>query len=660
MKNRGLILSLCFLASISVFSQEYSLKYGKVSDDELKMTVYQKDTTAAAVVIYDDGYTAYDIVNDRFQLYTDYKKKIKILKQEGVDEANITIPYYYKNSLEREMISGIEATVYNIEAGKVVKTKLERKYIFDEELSNRYRRTKFSVPGVKVGSVVEIKFRKSTGLVYSIDPWGIQGDIPVILSTYEVKIPEYFQYNIETKGYENIQVVETPDNQQFSIGNSSSGPNIVTCTSRNIKFKAKDVPALKDENYVWCVNDYLSAVRFELKATNFPYEFYKPYSQTWENLEKTLRDDTDFGLNMKMQNPFKDETKELLASVTDEKEKIEKIYNYIKSRISWNEKYSFMGNQYKDAIKDKTGNNGQINMVLLSMLKDAKIKAYPVLISRRSTGRLPYTFPSLDQLNTFVVAAETADAKVYYMDGSAIHGGLNMLPVDLMVDRARIFDDGHTEKWANLTNISKNQEIFIINSQLDAEGNMKGTLNTAYSFQNAYAYKQKYQAAKDSTEFIEKIQELNHITIDNFKVIGKEPMSTVVKEEIGFTKNYEIAGGYIYLNPMIFAHMTENKFTQTDRKLPIEFSYPTSYLINCNITLPENYQVVEIPKSVKIVLNENCKCIYYVQQEGNKVSLSYRFDMNQTIFPFTDYNAIKEFYGQLVTKNQEMVVLKKI
>jgi len=660
MKNCGLILSFCFLVSISVFSQEYSLKYGKVSDDELKMTVYQKDTTAAAVVIYDDGYTAYDIVNDRFQLYTDYKKKIKILKQEGVDEANITIPYYYKNSLEREMISGIEATVYNIEAGKVVKTKLERKYIFDEEVSNRYRRTKFSIPGVKVGSVVEIKFRKSTGLVYSIDPWGIQGDIPVVVSTYEVKIPEYFQYNIETKGYENIQVVETPDNQQFSIGNSSNGPNIVTCTSRNIKFKAVDVPALKDENYVWCVSDYLSAVRFELKATNFPYEFYKPYSQTWENLEKTLKDDTDFGLNMKMQNPFKDETKALLASVTDEKEKIEKIYSFIKDRISWNEKYSFMGNQYKDAIKDKTGNNGQINMILLSMLKDAKIKAYPVLISRRSTGRLPYTFPSLDQLNTFVVAAETADAKVYYMDGSAIHGGLNMLPVELMVDRARIFDDGHTEKWANLTSISKNQEIFIINSQLDADGNMKGTVNTAYSFPNAYAYKQKYQAAKDSTEFIEKIQELNHITIDNFKVTGKEPMSTVVKEEIGFTKNYEVAGGYIYLNPMIFAHMTENKFTQTDRKLPIEFNYPTSYLINCNITLPENYQVVEIPKSVKLVLNENCKCVYYVQQEGNKVSLSYRFDMNQTIFPFTDYNAIKEFYGQLVTKNQEMVVLKKI
>lgn len=660
MKNRGLVLLFCFCATVTLFAQDFSLKYGKVSDDELKMTVYQKDTTAAAVVIYDDGYTAYDIVSGRFQLYTDYKKKIKILKQEGVDEANITIPYYYRNSLEREMVSGIEATVYNLEGGKVVKTKLERKYIFDEEINNRYRRTKFSIPGVKVGSVIEVKFRKSTGLVYSIDSWGIQGDIPVIRSSYEVKIPEYFQFNIETKGYENIKVVETPENQQFSISDGTGTPNIVTCTSRDLKFFAQDVPALKDENHVWCVNDYLAAVRFELKATNFPYEFYKPYSQTWENLEKTLRDDTDFGLNMKIQNPFKDETKVLLASVTDEKEKIERIYSFIKSRISWNEKYSFYGNQYKDAIKEKTGNNGQINMILLSMLRDAQIKAYPVLISRRSEGRLPYTYPSLDQLNTFVVAAETTEGKVYYMDGSAIHGGLNMLPVDLMVDRGRIFDASHTEKWADLTNIAKNQEIFIVNTKLDADGSMKGTLNTAYSFQNAYAFKKRFLAAKDSAEFIEKLQESNHITIDSCKILGKEPMSSVVKEQVAFSKNYDLAGGFIYLNPMIFAHLTENQFTQTDRKLPIEFNHPTSYLINCTIILPDNFQVVEIPKSMKLTLNENCKCIYYIQQEGNKLSLSYRFDMNQTIFPFSDYNVIKEFYGQLVTKNQEMVVLKKI
>ncbi|MDO9154736.1 MAG: DUF3857 domain-containing protein [Paludibacter sp.] len=660
MRRICVILSLSIYLASNLLSQEFSYKYGKITNDELKMTVYAKDTTAAAVVIYDDGYTAYNILSNKFQMQTDYKKKIKILKQKGVDEANFEIPYYYKSQSEREMIISLEAVAYNLENGKVVKTKLEKKYIFDEELSNRYRRIKFSVPNVKVGTVIEVKFSNSTNLVYSINPWKIQGDIPVIYSFYEVKIPEYFKFNIQTKGFEHIKVSETEESQQFTVGSGSDGLNIVHCTSRNIKFTAKDVPALKDEVYVWCVNDFLSGVRFELKATNFPYEYYKPYSQTWDDLENNLKKDTDFGTNLKMTNPYKNEIKALISSVTDEKEKIEKIYGFFKENIRWNEKYSFWGNKAKDLPKERTGDNGQINMLLLSALKEAKINAYPVLISRRSTGRLPYGFPSLDQLNTFIVAAKTYDNKTYYMDGSATNGGLNMLPVDFLVDRARVYNETEHEKWVDLTQISQNKEMAVLQVNMNKEGNLSGQRSTIYTYQNAIAYKNKFQAAKDSAEFVEKFENENNINVSDMKIEGKEPMSNAVKEEINFTKTFENTGGFIYLNPMIFTHIETNKFTQTDRKLPIEFNYPNSYSLNCTITLPDNYQVVEIPKSLKISLNENCNCTYLVKQEGNKLLVNYRFELNQIIFPFSDYNAIRDYFGQVVTKNHEMVVLKKI
>lgn len=660
MKKIYLLFSLFVFMMPPAHSQEYSYKYGKITNDEINMTVYQKDTTASAVVIYDDGYTKYGVLNNRFQLTTEYKKKIKILKQTGINEANIDIPYYYKSSTSRESIAGIEAFSYTLENAKIVKTKLERKYIFDEEMSDRYRRIKFSIPNVKVGSVIELKFSKSTDLVYGIDPWGIQGDIPVNYSYYEVVIPEYLKFNIDTKGFEKIDVVETSENQQFVLSGSTSANNLLTCTSRYIKFTAKDIPALKDENYVWCVNDFLSGIRFELKATNFPNEFYKPYSQTWEDLEKVLIDETDFGKNLKISNPFKDVMTKELASVTDEKEKIAKIYEFVKNHISWNEKYSFHGNNAKDAVKLRTGDNGQINMILLSALKDAKIKAYPVLISRRSLGRLPFTYASYDQLNTFIVAAETSSGKVYYMDGSAIHGGLNMLPVDLLVDRARIFDNEHTEKWVDITSIERNQKIRTVNVEMNEDGNMSGLLNTVYTYQDAYLYKQQFEAAKDSADFVESFENTNHVNVDTFRVEQKNPMSNIVKEKIFFSKTNESAGEYIYLNPMIFTHLSENEFIQPERKLPIEFNYPSTYMLSCNITLPDNYEVIEIPKSIKLVLNENCKCIYVVKQNANVLNLSYRFDMNQTIFPTTEYQAIREYFGQIATKNQEMLVLKKV
>jgi len=245
MKKITIALFFFFCLFTELYAQEYSLKYGKITNDELTMKVYTKDTTAAAVVLYDDGYASYEYTpTSGFKLEMELKKKVKILKQEGIDEATISIPYYSGNSDERESISGLDAVSYNMEDGKVVKTKLDKKYLFDEEISNNYRQMKFSIPNVKAGTVIEYKYKLNSGRVYSIPEWSIQSDIPVVYSSFEVLIPEYFIFNIETKGYENIKDVETTANQTFTISNGTGTDNTVTCQSRDIKFSAKEVPAL--------------------------------------------------------------------------------------------------------------------------------------------------------------------------------------------------------------------------------------------------------------------------------------------------------------------------------------------------------------------------------------------------------------------------------
>lgn len=651
----------CLCMQTALFAQEISLKYGKINNSELTMSTYSNDTSAVAVILYEDGYCSYDVVNSNFQLGFEFSKKIKILKQEGVDIATISIPYYTRSAESREQITNLEAIAYNLENGKVVKSKLEKKYIFDEELGNRYRQIKFSIPNVKKGTVIEYKYKKSSNLLYNIDDWNIQGKIPVINSRYEVRIPEYFYFNVDTKGYESIKVDEKPGNMQFHLGQNSNGPIIVSCSSRELVFTAKDVPAMKDEVYVWCVNDFLSGVRFELKGTKFPNDFYKPYSQTWEDLEKYIKDESDFGTNMKMQNPYKDEIKALVEKATDEKEKIELIYSFIKSQIRWDETYSFYGNRAREAVKNGKGDNGQINMILLSALRDAGIKAYPILLNRRSSGRIPYTFPSFNKLNTFIVAAQTSDNKTYYMDGSAVHGGLNMLPVNLLVDRARVFDPNIPEKWIDLTSISRNQQVSIIQAKLEPTGALNGEVNTVYTNQLAYMYKSTFANEKDSTDYVEKFQSSNQMVIDSIKVTGKEPMSSRIVEIIKFKKNSNAEGQFIYINPLIFLHMKENRFTQSERKLPIEFSYPYTYVTNCTLIIPDNYKVEELPKSLKIMLNEKAGlCTYQITQIENKIQIAYRFDLNQIVFPQTEYAAISDFFGQTVNKNLEMIVLKKI
>ena len=60
-------------------------------------------------------------------------------------------------------------------------------------------------------------------------------------------------------------------------------------------------------------------------------------------------------------------------------------------------------------------------------------------------------------------------------------------------------------------------------------------------------------------------------------------MSNIVKEKIFFSKTNESAGEYIYLNPMIFTHLSENEFIQPERKLPIDLIIWEYVLVNRHI-----------------------------------------------------------------------------
>jgi hypothetical protein len=125
-----LALTVCFfILNGALWAQDISLKYGKVTNYELNMKVYDKDSTAEAVVLYDDGYTSYEYVSNDFRINQELKQKIKILKQEGVDRATISLPYYYKSNGDREVITNLEAYSYNMEDGKIVRDDKSGKYV---------------------------------------------------------------------------------------------------------------------------------------------------------------------------------------------------------------------------------------------------------------------------------------------------------------------------------------------------------------------------------------------------------------------------------------------------------------------------------------------------------------------------------------------------
>ena len=88
-----------FLSAQATGTLTLNKKLGKPTPEELSMSVYAPDSSAEAVVLYNETTVDYNWALNDFRLNYNYKKRIKILKEEGISQANVNIVY-----IERKLV----------------------------------------------------------------------------------------------------------------------------------------------------------------------------------------------------------------------------------------------------------------------------------------------------------------------------------------------------------------------------------------------------------------------------------------------------------------------------------------------------------------------------------------------------------------------------
>ena len=635
---------------------EPNLKWGKPTDQELQMTEYALDKEADAVVLYHKTDVSYQFTNNDFRVIYRVNTRLKVLKPEGKRVADGQIAYLENetNRTRREIVTGLKATAYNMEDGKLVKTKMERSMTSEERLDKNQMVLKFSVPQVKVGTVIEIEYRIDSDYYGNICDWYAQRDIPVLYTCYELSIPEWFTFNIEETGMNHMEKKESsePMTLLFSGGTENILTNIKTFVGRNL-------PALKDDDFVWHAADYGDKVTAELAGIFIPGSVYKSYTSTWDDIDNQLLSDEDFGGRLKRNSPLKDEIIAAgIPDISDKKERIAAVWKLLKSKVRWNGDYAFWGKSASKILKEGTGTNSDINFLLINMLQDAGIESTPVVMRTRDSGILPLSHSSLKYLNTFVVGIPMTDSGMAYLDGSAEDGYLNVLPAKLLVTRARVVQKPGADLWVKLQANARGRETAIVQAQLSADGQLKGQKSTMLVEEAAAAKRRLWRLAKDSTELIQKMQERDGIEIQSYRLEGRHDFSPTVKEEMTFTKQCDVAGDMIYLNPLVFIPQHESPFTTAERILPIEFPYNQSETQNVIITLPEGYVVEEAPKPI-IIKFDGATARIICNVNGNQLSVQYQMNISQTFYASTQYQDLKAFFDSVVESNKHIITVKK-
>ena len=654
MKNY--LLALCCWMAMTVSAQqtiEPNLKWGKPTQQELTMTEYAADKDADAVELFRDVDVYYVFVNGEFRVINSVRCRLKVLKPEGKRVADHEIGVRLSSSSSvPETVRGLKAVAYNMENGKVIKTKMETSMVHEEQVDKTEKLVKFSVPQVRVGTVIEYEYRLESDYYFQLRDWYAQSSIPVLYTKYSVRIPEWLVFHLEETGSMNLEKKE--EYASMTIGEEHINTEERTFIGHNL-------PALKADDYVWCAKDYGCKVTHELQSVTIPGYVYKDYSSKWEDIDNTLFADEEFGGRIKNSSPLKNE---LIAAgipqIADTQERFDATWKLLHQRVRWNGDYAFWAKSGSKVLKEGTGTNADMNFLLINMLHDAGIEAEPVVLRLRNRGRLPLTHASLKYLSTFVVAVELNDSTTAFFDSSAEDGYLNVLPACLSVERARLIRKGKSKMggWVNLQTVAQATTRSLIHGTLTEDGQLSGTITNALSGEAAAALRKRWRTAKDSTELIHQMQEDNDFTITDYQLQGRHDFSPNLREAITFTKQCTTADGIIYLNPLVLVPFSKNPFTEDTRNLPVELPFKQQKTINVVLNLPEGWKLEETAKPI-VLKFDGITATIRCSQNGCQLSVLYKLNINRTLFTQQQYQDLKAFMEKLVENSKNIVTLTK-
>lgn len=663
-----LLVAIFASVSGSYAQDKPSYKFGKVGAEDFTVRVPATDSGAHVIMIGDVG-SSVITPNNRGGFGYEFQRRLrlKIIDQNGMDAAKFEIPVYSNasNSAKQEL-QALKAYTYNLEGGKVVQTKLENNQVFTEKISNTLQMKKFTMPALKAGSIIEVYYDITSDFIFNFRPWEFQHDYPCLWSEYNVEIPEYFDFVVLNQGYLPYHITSKSQNtRSFTIRNNmtaeSTANNSFTIDGlvENKRWVMKDIPAIREEKFTTTVENHRAKIEFQLNAIKYPQQPIQLVMESWPKVTSDFMKDEDFGAALNQNNNWLDDvTGPLVAGEKDPSTKALKIYSYVRDNFTCTSRSGlYLSNSLKTTLKTKSGNVADINLLLMAMLKHEKIECYPIILSTRSHGITNPVYPLLDRFN-YVAAVALVDGGEYMLDATVPDLAFGRLATKCYNGHARVLtDDAIPIMLSPDSVVEKTITMAIL---IPEKGRLRGKITQTPGYFESLE-KRGLIREKGQNAFFDAIKtsygsdyEITNGSIDSLKQLNN-PIK--VSYDIELKENDE---DVIYMNPILVPAFKENPFESATRHYPVEIPYCLDETYILNMQVPEGYQIDELPKSTRVNFNTDEGSFDYIisASEGN-IQLRTRVKLNKATFSAEDYDSLREFFGYVVKKQAEQIVLKK-
>jgi hypothetical protein len=670
MRFRTTLLITLLSAPLFLFAQK--VKFGKIDESDLAMKSWSSDPAAPGLILFDKVFinNRYSSVNGFVSEYTRHLR-IKIFSKEAVHYADY--PILYGGSTD---ISDLKAASYNLENGKMVTSETEKEHIFDEKLTKSYSIRRITIPNVREGSIFEIKYTLTDKDGIGLSDWTFQDEeLPTLLSEFEASVPSFVEFKKMARGW--VPFALSKEDIESETLLTKDGAR-VDYTCNTLHFIQENIPALKMEPLAGSSRDYLSQIRFDIRAVynteiissgggayRLQNTGYRERNNSWERLGKDIQEDL-------LDNYFKDgkDTRDIAQSTVQNaatlEEKYTALYEYVGRNYTLRKDSRFIISQsLNDLIKKRIGAPSELNLLYIHLLRQAGIKAYPLLISTQKNGTiLPFSV-SFDAFDRFLTAVETTDSTVQVIDAAAWPNPPGLLPENDLNGDGLLLHSPDKVIWIPVYNTFITKKTSLGNFNIQPNGQITGV----YSFLN-----NGYHAV-ESRLLVQQKKEQGFVSEFFKNLVDEGEVSDIVVETPEKWQEQAIKGSFnlqteafssssgnrIYLSPALDLSKMEHPFKNPERKFHVNFNHPQSQNLNYTFKIPAGYKVETMPKATKLSFGENDILFQYmISSNAEELKVNIRFNIQQPLILNEQYADLQQFYQNMLSKLAEQAVLVKI
>ncbi|MGA1825273.1 MAG: transglutaminase domain-containing protein, partial [bacterium] len=312
-------------------------------------------------------------------------------------------------------------------------------------------------------------------------------------------------------------------------------------------------------------------------------------------------------------------------------------------------------NKYGDC-KDKS-------ILLVTMLREAGIEAYPVGVSTLFNGQAWKEIPRIDALNHIITLCIINDERIWLdptvetVSFGDIHGGI--LDRNALV----ILDDGYEFIRIPIEPPEKNmeQEIMTVHVAHDSSAKVFTTITTKginAIYRRAFFKDLGPLYRKQNLEATVKGRTSDGMLLD-YAVSDPEDLNHPHTVELVYTApdyiHWEVNTGFIEASIL-----SANKAAITDdiRLYPVFLGNTSVGDLTVQINLPEEITIVSLPSAITLEIPQIIFTTEYTREE-NTIIFHLRYEKRGLYIPLENYSDYKELQEQVDKELKKKIILQK-